>query len=194
MNSCYGWRMAFWGGASLGQKSWLDLMTKQAQVTQVLAANVYTEKYGLVLSAEDAELLAQQRVYVLKRERRIEFGQGILPKIIYAFCDSAYITQENYCDTLMRLQEIFYLYKNEMLDEITDDELLEFMVEQFEQVCYGDLEYLEGTCLDIFAQAIRAGYSGHIASEGRGEFEKFDIVKRWDRELYQEVLAELCWR
>ena len=30
--------------------------------------------------------------------------------------------QENYADTLMRLQDIFYLYKNESLDELTDDE------------------------------------------------------------------------
>jgi hypothetical protein len=34
--------------------------------------------------------------------------------------------QENYCESLARLEEIFYLFKNEMLDEITDDELLEF--------------------------------------------------------------------
>lgn len=101
--------------------------------------------------------------------------------------------QQNYRDSLIRLQEIFYLYKNEMMDEITDDELLEFMREQFENVCYGDFDYLEGTCLDIFAQAIRAGYSGYIQSEGRGEFEKFDIVKRWDKELYLEVLKELAW-
>ena len=56
------------------------------------------------------------------------------------------------------------------------------------------LDYLEGTCLDLFAQAIRAGYTGYVGSEGRGEFEKFDIVKRWDKELYLEVLRELCWR
>lgn len=178
----------------MGEKNWLDFMSKQTQVKQALDANAYTEKYGLVLSEEEAEILAAERARTLKSERRIEFGQGVLAKIIYAFCDSAYVTQENYCDTLLRLQEIFYLYKNEMLDEITDDELLAFMAEQFEDVCFGDLDYLEGTCLDIFAQAIRAGYSGHRASEGRGEFEQFDIAKRWDRELYQAVLTELCWR
>lgn len=176
------------------KKDWLKIMSEQTQVQQILGTNTFTERHGLVLSGEEAALLAKERVEVLKKERRIEFGQGILPKIIYAFCDSAYITQSDHCGTLLRLQEIFYLYKNEMLDEITDDELLEFMREQFETVCAGDLEYLEGTCLDIFAQAIRAGYSGHRASGGRGEFEGFDIVKRWDRELYMEALAELCWR
>ena len=72
-----------------------------------------------------------------------------------------------------------------------DDELLEFMREQFEKVCCGDFGYLEGTCLDLFAQAIRAGYSGYRESGGRGEFEAVDIVKRWDRELYLEALHNL---
>ena len=97
-------------------------------------------------------------------------------------------------DTIIRLQEIFYLYKNEMLDEITDDELLHFMKEQFETVCFGDLEYLEGTCLDLFAQAIRAGYGEYKGSQGYGEYARFDIVKRWDHKLYTEALKELCWR
>ena len=78
-----------------------------------------------------------------------------------------------------------------MRDEITDDELLEFMKEQFENVCYGDFDYLEGTCLEIFAEAVRAGYSGYISSQGRGQF---DIVTRWDRELYMETLRDLAWR
>lgn len=173
------------------EKNWLEFMSKQTQVKEVLARNQDTERFGLVLSEKEAELLIAERGEVLKKERRVEFGQGVLPKIIDAFCDSAYITQDDYCDTLVRLQEIFFLYKNEMMDEITDDELLEFMREQFDGVCYGDLDYLEGTCLDIFAQAIRAGYSGYKATEGRGEFEKFDIVPRWDKGLYLAALNEL---
>lgn len=173
------------------EKNWLELMSKQTQVKEVLARNRDTEKFGLALSEKEAQLLIAERGEVLKKERRVEFGEGILPKIIDTFCDSAYITQDSYCDTLIRLQEIFFLYKNEMLDEITDDELLEFMREQFDGVCCGDLDYLEGTCLDLFAQAIRAGYSGYEATGGRGEFEKFDLVKRWDKELYLAALMDL---
>ncbi|MCI8529860.1 MAG: hypothetical protein HFH82_12040 [Lachnospiraceae bacterium] len=173
-------------------KNWLEQLSNQTQMIQILETNQYSESFGLILSQEDASLLAEERTAVLKQEQRIEFGQSILPKIIYAFCNSSFMTQDTYRDTLLRLQEIFYYYKNEMLDEITDDELLEFMREQFETVCYGDLDYLESTCLDIFAQAIRAGYTGYIASEGRGEFEKFDITKRWDKDLYLAALKELC--
>ena len=61
-------------------------------------------------------------------------------------------------------------------------------------MCYGDLNYLESTCLDIFAQAVRAGYRGYQETQGKGEFGKLDIVERWDKELYLEALRELCWR
>ena len=78
-----------------------------------------------------------------------------------------------------------------MQDEITDDELLHLMKEQFELICFGDLDYLEGTCLANFAQAIRAGYDGYKNSDGYGEYSKFDEVERWDYELYLETLKEL---
>ncbi len=175
------------------ERNWLEFMNSQTWLKQVQAVNQHTEKYGLTLSEKDAELLLAERNHALKEERRVEFGQSILPQIIYAFCDSSFLSQSNYVETLIRLQEIFYLYKNEMQDEITDDELIHFMKEQFETVCYGDLDYLEGTCLDIFAQAIRAGYKGYQKTQGYGEFEKFDIVKRWDKELYLAALRELGW-
>ena len=182
------------GGMCMGEKNWLEIMNNQMWLKQVQETNQYTMQFGLSLSNEDSEILLAEKNNILKVERRVEFGQSILPQIIYVFCDSAYISQTNYTETLIRLQEIFYMYKNEMQDEITDEELLNFMKEQFETVCYGDLDYLEGNCLDIFAQAIRAGYRGYQQTQGRGEFEKFDIVQRWDKELYLETLKELCWR
>lgn len=175
----------------MDQNNWMEEMAKQTLAAQVLETNQYTQKYGLVLRKEDAALLAEARADVLRDQKRVEFGPGILPKIIYAFCDSSYIYQDNYCESMARLQEIFFQYKNEMLDEITDDELLEFMREQFENVCRGDFDYLEGTCLDLFAQAIRAGYAGYRETEGKGVFEEVNIVKRWDRELYLEALMDL---
>lgn len=169
----------------------LEIMGNRAWLAEVWKTNQYTQQFGLVLSEEDTQQLLAEKNAVLKAQRRVEFGQGILPQIIYAFCDSTFISQGDYVDTLIRLQEIFYLYKNEMQDELTDEELLNFMREQFETVCYGDLNYLEGTCLDLFAQAVRAGYRGYQETQGMGEFEKLDIVERWDRELYLAALREL---
>ena len=173
-------------------QNWPALMNGQLWLNQVRETNRYSERFGLTLSEEDMELLFTERNLALKAEQRVEFGQSILPQIIYAFCDSSFLSQNNYVEPLIRLQEIFYLYKNEMQDEITDEELIHFMREQFETVCYGDFDYLEGTCLNIFSQAIRAGYRGYQNTQGYGEFQKFDIVQRWDRRLYLEALRELC--
>lgn len=173
--------------------NWLALL-ERTQIQKVMESNQYTEQYGLTLSEQDAEILAQKRKSTLIEQKRVEFGESILPRIIYEFCDSAFISQSNYVESLTRLQEIFFLYKNEMLDEISDEELLNFMKEQFETVCFGDFDYLEGTCLDIFAQAVRAGYRGYQKTGGRGEYAEFDEVLRWDRELYLEVLRDLCWK
>lgn len=176
------------------EKNWMELLQQKELLEKIRQTNSYTEQYGLTLKEEEMQLLVQARQSTLKEQRRVEFGQSILPKIIYEFCDSAYLNQNNYAEVLARLQDIFFLYKNEMMDEITDDELLHFMKEQFETVCYGDTEYLEGTCLSNFAQAIRAGYEGYHQTDGYGEYGQFDEVKRWDPELYQEVLRELFWR
>ena len=138
--------------------SWLDLLQNNNQLSKVIETNQYTERFGLSLSQQDAQLILDNRKTALQEQRRVEFGEGIVPKIIFEFCDSDYIDQSNYVDTIIRLQEIFYLYKNEMNDEITDDELIQLMKEQYEMQCHGDLDYLESTCLSDFARVIRAGY------------------------------------
>lgn len=172
-------------------QNWLALLNHNQWLAQVQETNQRTERFGLTLSEEDAELLLQEKSEILKKERRVELGESILPRLIYAFCDSSFLSQDNYLETLIRLQEIFFLYKNEMQDEVTDEELLNFMREQFEEACYGDLDYLEGTCLAIFAQAIRAGYRGYQETGGRGEYERLDIAPRWDYELYHQALSEM---
>ncbi len=174
------------------EQDWMALLW-QEQIGKVIETNQTTERFGLSLSEQDAQLILDERRNSLKEQRRVEFGGGIAPKIIYEFCDSSYINQSNYVDTVIRLQEIFYLFKNEMEDELTDDELLHLMKEQFENLCFGDLEYLEGTCLANFAQAVRAGYNGYRGSDGYGEYARFDDVKRWDYDLYYATLQELCW-
>ena len=175
----------------MSKGNWLEAVVNQTQIGKVMETNQYAQKYGLTLSEEEAQVIVAERRNTLKEQKRVEFGESILPRLIYEFCDSDYINQDNYADTMVRLQEIFFLYKNEMQDELTDQELIHFMKEQFEDICFGDLEYLESTCLANFAQAVRAGYDGHRSSGGYGEYEQFDEVKRWDPQLYLEALKDL---
>ena len=138
------------------ERDFLELLSEHNQIQAIVEMNQKTERFGLMLTEEDAKMLAESRKTELREQRRVEFGEGILPKLIFTFCDSPYIAQEDYVDTIARLQEIFYLYKNESMDELTDDELLEFMKNAFDGECKGELEYLEGTVLEAFARNIRS--------------------------------------
>ena len=110
---------------------WMEVLAGQNQVQKVMDMNQKTERFGLSLTQEDAELLVERKMECLKEQQRVEFGETILSKLIDTFCDSPYISQSDYVDTISGLQEIFYLYKNESLDVLTDDELLEFMNSSF---------------------------------------------------------------
>lgn len=131
------------------------LTNTQEQVNALVNTNSYTQKFGVRLTQEEAKELVVSRKENLIEQGRIEFGEGVLTKLIFAFCDSPYIYQDNYVESIERLQEIFYLYKNESLDEVTDDELIDFMKNQFEGKCQGSLDYLEDTSLEEYARWIR---------------------------------------
>ncbi len=118
-------------------------------------ATNFTLKFGLSLSEDQARSLVEQRFGALRDTGRIEFGEGVLKKLIYAFCDSPYLTQENYEETLTELQDSFYYFKNESNDLIPDDELIEFMKNIFNGKAQGSLEYLAGTSLEELCRNTR---------------------------------------
>lgn len=176
------------------EQNWLTLMQEQTQRTALLEANKFSRQYGLTLTEEQVQLILQERKTSLREQQRVEFGASITEKIIYTFCSSPFISQANYAETLCRLQDIFFLYKNEMQDELNDDELLQLMKDQFENLCFGDLDYLANTCLYNFAQAIRAGYQSGSTDDPKAEYARFDEVQRWDYQLYLEALQDIAWR
>lgn len=130
------------------EKNWLWMISKENHIQKIMDMNEKTAGSGLVLTQEDAALLVRTGNETLKEQQRVEFGESILPKIISFFCDSPYIHQDSYVETLIRIQEIFYVYKNESADQLSDDALLEYMRATFNGVCGGSLEYLEGMPLE----------------------------------------------
>lgn len=181
----------------------LELMLqeqKKNEVVSILECNQKTQHFGLVLTPEEAENLMMSRKNALGESQRIEFGAGILPKIIYLFCDSQYVNQDNYADILSEMQDIFYAFKNESQDELTDDELLDFMKKQYEEICFGDLDYLRDTCLERFSRAVRSGYQCQMQSRLRDEYTLRDVENeynklseetRWDYDVYKMKLDDM---
>lgn len=101
-----------------------------------------SRRYGLVLSESDIGELVQLRGETLRATGRIEFGGGILPKLIRAFCRSPYIDQQTYAATLADLQDAFYYFKTESQDRFSDDDLIEFMETVFNGRARGSTELL----------------------------------------------------
>lgn len=130
-------------------EDYLDIVNKrkQIEITNIEKCNKITSRYGLVLSNKQILGLLEKRKETLKATGRVEFRGGVIEKIIEEFCDSPYINKENYESTLYELIDIFYEYKNETMDLITDDELIDFMKKSFDGICKGDIEYLAGTIM-----------------------------------------------
>lgn len=131
------------------------LQTSQAK-EELQKCNQISETYGLSLSEEQMELVIKNRFETLKQTGRIEFGEGVVKKLVYEFCDSPYIVQEEYADVLMELQEMFYLLKKETMEQLTDDELICAMGLVFAYSC-GSLEFLQGINRDTLYQIGRTG-------------------------------------
>ncbi|OPX84121.1 MAG: hypothetical protein A4E53_03896 [Pelotomaculum sp. PtaB.Bin104] len=154
-----------------------SLLKKQA-VSEIIRCNEITEKYALTLTEQQAIELVQTRSHSLKNTGRIEFGGGVIDKIIKAFCTSPYILQSNYARTLHELIEIFYYYKNETLDLMSDDNLIKFMKKYFDGKCQGSLDLLKCRELEKMARNIRYGYdpdcdeidNQEAGDDGTGEY------------------------
>ena len=66
-------------------------MKKKQLIMNIKKCNELTRKFGVSLSDEAIERLINKRFEALKNTGRIEFDEGILKKLIEAFCDSPYI-------------------------------------------------------------------------------------------------------
>ena len=133
------------------------IIMNKAAISTIINCNVITLRYGLALSSEDAVELVETRAAALRSNGRIEFGAGIINKLILKFCDSPFLSKHNYAEILNDLLETFYYFKNETLDEVGDDELLSLMKKYFDQNCQGSIELLQHRELELLARNIRYG-------------------------------------
>ena len=136
-----------------------------AAVKELQICEPLCERYGLRLSESEMLGLVESRKKALADSGRVEFGGGILPKLIYAFCDSPYVNNATWADTLAELQEAFYSFKTDSQDRFTDDELIDFMVKTFNGRAQGSMEYLTGTSLEALSRYARQEWNAHDAKD-----------------------------
>ncbi len=121
--------------------TFFELQTAKA-AEELRQCQDFSARYGLVLGETDITELVQLRKEALHATGRVELGGGILPKLIRAFASSPYIDQQNYAVTLGDLQDAFYYFKNESMEQFSDDDLIEFMEQVFNGCAQGSTELL----------------------------------------------------
>ncbi|MFT8390826.1 MAG: DUF6323 family protein [Sporolactobacillus sp.] len=136
---------------------WNSALIQKQAVHAILGCNARTAPFGLILTENQAIALEQQRFYALKENGRVEFGGGVIEKLIAAFCDSPYLCQDHYEETLHELLTIFYYYKNETLDLLSDSRLIAEMKQAYNGPCHGSLELLAGDELERLSRDLRSG-------------------------------------
>jgi len=127
---------------------------KQLNINEILETNRESVKYGLILTAAEAQELIEARNRAVRSHGRVELGIEAVKKIIAAFCTSPYINTDDYALTLYELVEIFYYMKNmksETEDRIGDDELISLMREFFNHSSRGSIELLKNRELALLA-------------------------------------------
>ena len=122
---------------------------------ELLTTNALSERYGLSLTGAEALRVAQARFKALDDTGRVEFGGGVLPLLVYAFCDSPYIQPEEYADTLIALQADFYALKGDCEDALTDEELIDMMKAAFDGPAQGSLLYMEDLTVGALYRAAK---------------------------------------
>lgn len=128
----------------------LRAMELAACVESLRRSNDFSAQFGLLLSEPQMLALAQRRQEALVDTGRVEFGEGVLHQLVEAFCDSPYLCQANYEETLAELQALFYYFKNESRDRLSDEELIAGMKRIFDGPAQGATEYLSGVPTEAF--------------------------------------------
>lgn len=127
----------------------------RAAAAELEATNAKTARYGITLSREDVQALVVGRADALAEADRVEFGGGVAKELVLAFAGSDFVTQDDFVDTILDLQELFYDFKNESLEQIPDDELIGMMRYLFDEVANGDIGRLSEALYDGLGRHVR---------------------------------------
>lgn len=134
----------------------LILVVREQFLAELRAANETSSRYGLKLSEQSMQALAQTRTRALLDHGRVELGASAVSALVEGFCDSPFLLQENYEATLAELLDAFYYFKNASGERVADDELIAAMRMRYDAYD-GAVEGVTGTTLEALCLARRFG-------------------------------------
>lgn len=133
---------------------------RQKLSSEIIKTNDVSVNYGLTLKESEVALLIQASQDSIIDNDRIEFGESATIKILNKFMQSSYISQSCYAETIASLIDIFYEVKEESLDILTDDEVIDIMFYFFENESGGNIEVLQNRDMDTLCRKVRYSAQG----------------------------------
>lgn len=135
------------------------------QQKQILATNhaAYGD-YGVRLSPEDAEMIAQTGQKAVSAAGMVAVGGSIVPRLIRWFLPSGYLTGQNYALNVAELTEAFYRLRSELQDAgghdpaltLSDNALLNYMFNIYTSpTCSGDAAEMTAQAENILLPVMR---------------------------------------
>lgn len=128
-----GFDLSLFKPSALAQKEKLDSLMAIGEVTQ---------QYNITMTPEKAKYILDSSNSALKDMARIEFGESAAEKITRKFCSSPYASNYNFEKVVGEVLEIFFYAKNEIENYMSDDELIDYIYEEFNKVYHGSLKAL----------------------------------------------------
>ena len=124
------------------------LVSDSNEFNLLKSMNDKSKEYGLILSDLEINELISYKKEVLSSVGRIELDNSLIKNIIENFCDTGFITSDEYSEYLSELILIFYNLRNSVSDNVSDLSLILYMKELFVNECFGNLELLMDKCLN----------------------------------------------
>lgn len=137
----------------------------RAAAQELESCNEVTQRYGITLSSQDIQALVVGRVDALQETARVEFGRGVAKDLVLAFSSSVYVSQYTFVQTVLELQDLFYLFKNESEEQIPDDDLIQTMRSLYDDVAQGDMGRLSEALFDGLGRRVRAELDADDAAD-----------------------------
>jgi hypothetical protein len=163
-------------------------------VNSLLETNSTTQKYGLVLTEAIAREIAEARAFALKDNDRLDFSPATTARLVKAFSQSYYITQETFSETIGGMLELFYFLKNEIAGyaDLSDDDMINEMLIVFNDYCAGVMELMENKGVEKIIRKYKFGDTEiWDSSTSTGEFIYID-TDGGEQFVYDETWRE--WR
>lgn len=131
----------------------LHALSVQGAVRELTSCEDVLDQNGITLHERDMLDIARANDDALRGRGRIALCGGTLRQLAWTFADSPHLCQSNFAQTMCALLPLFYELKNELEDEVPDDELMQALRDAFDGRAHGEIEALEGLSIsEIFGK------------------------------------------